>query len=148
MGYTGSRLCPRQLGRWGTSVLLSVARLSCWYWVFVSSLVVSCVSTDANETLHKGWRRGAGEALDDAFAEKVLGLRASCWAWGWSPDVVCSQIHKTSALPLILTYFTGIRNARQFGTNKTWNLLLTTTNSILYSQQLNDQFITVTLTNI
>lgn len=78
VGYTGSRMYPRQLGRWDTSVLLSIARLSCvrlcCYRQLHIRLPFYSLSIDAQQ---EGTRR-ATEALDNAFAEKFLGLRVSC----------------------------------------------------------------------
>ena len=66
---------------------ICLLRLSSRHCVSVSSFVVSCVSAfssvarllRSNETVHEELMWRMDEALDDAFAEEFLDLRASCW---------------------------------------------------------------------
>lgn len=60
MNDTGLRLYPRQLSRWGTSVLLSVARLSCCHCMSsVSFSSFACLLTpdDTKVDVEEGVRR-------------------------------------------------------------------------------------------
>lgn len=97
---TCSGLCPGQFGRWGT--FSGVHRLTSTGSLGYICFFVSCASVLSSFLSSvecpsfllfrvywrptRNWRRRAGEALDDAFDEQVLGSRASGWDYELDVD--------------------------------------------------------------